>query len=142
MIDLKRLDEYTALFIDTFSMKHWNGKWKSTDEAKAELMDILKTPGFIGEDIKDNGKIIGAVFGNIVRYCKEHIYNLRFFFIASDYQRKGYGSKLFDKLIRVLKGKEIKTIILMTKKGSLADEFYRKHGFKIERDTIVMVKKL
>lgn len=79
MIDLKRLDEYTALFIDTFSMKPWNGKWKSTDEAKAELMDILKTPGFIGEDIKDNGKIIGAVFGNIVRYCKKHIYNLRFF---------------------------------------------------------------
>lgn len=142
MIDLKRLDEYTALFIDTFSMKPWNGKWKSTDEAKAELMDILKTPGFIGEDIRDNGKIIGAVFGNIVRYCKEHIYNLRFFFITSDYQGKGYGSKLFDKLIGILKGKEIKTIILMTKKGSPADKFYRKHDFKIERDTIVMVKKL
>lgn len=142
MIDLKRLDEYTALFIEAFSTEPWNGKWESTDEAKATLMDILKTPGFIGEDIKDNGRIIGAAFGHIIRYCKGHVYNLRFFFIASDYQGKGYGSRLFDKLIRVLQGKGIKTITLMTKKGSPADRFYSKYDFKIERDTIFMFKEL
>lgn len=57
--------------------------------------------------------------------------------VADEFKHQGYGSKLLERAMKIMKDKEVETVTLEVRVGnSIAHAFYLKHGF---RD--VMIKK-
>ncbi|WP_081430722.1 MULTISPECIES: GNAT family N-acetyltransferase [Anoxybacillaceae] len=62
--------------------------------------------------------------------------------INNEIQGKGYGSKLLQFLEEELQKKNVKSIYLLTSNGGLAKNFYRKNGYIVNNNRIVMKKNL
>ena len=110
-------------------------------EAERELIEksLRKNKILI---IKKEEEIIASV---TLEERLEYVKNLKYYFISylgvkKEYRRKGYGSKLFEKIEELVKENQINYIELTSgNQRRIAHYFYKDKEFKI-RDTMVFVK--
>ena len=104
--------------IDSQSIKLWDfNQW----------LNELKKENVIAFGIKKNNQIINVCVLNIVFKVAE----INYFSVHPIYRRKGFGSKLINKIISYCKSQNIEKIILeVSSKNNLANNFYSKFGFK------------
>ena len=136
----KYLDQVVELFIDVFSKEPWNDSWDSNKDAENFLIDIVNTPGFKSLLYIKDEKVIGALFGHTIKWCEGDEFYIREFFVNSDFQGEGIGTKLMEKLEKELKKENIYTIVLLTEKNTEAKKFYHNKGFEIIDDIVFMYK--
>lgn len=92
--------------------------------------------------IKDNDKIIASsILVEHIEYIKnKKYYHIDYFGVHPDYRKKGYASKLFEKIEEMVKLNNITYIELTSgNKRINAHEFYKSKGFII-KDTSVFIK--
>lgn len=88
--------------------------------------------------IQQNNKKIGFV--GIKRINKNIIYLVGLYLLL-EYQRKGYGSKVINKLVSNKKKEDFEEIILLVHEDAYwAIDFYKKVNFEIETDNIKKIK--
>lgn len=77
----------------------------------------------------DEGKIVGFVAGGEI-FNKEQQYDCEMyaFYILKEFQRKGLGTRLFNKMLDFLKSFEYKTMIIWVLKENPACLFYEAMG--------------
>ena len=62
-------------------------------------------------------------------------------YLLSDYQRRGYGSEVIEKIINNFREKDYEEIILLVHKNAYwAIDFYKKVDFKLVTDNFEMIK--
>lgn len=106
---------------DLFQTTGWNDKYNLTIN---ELAASIKNSWF-SCSLYDDKKLIG--FGRII--CDGVFHALIVdFIIHPDYQRKGYGSQILERLMDKCKTEKIKSIQLFAAKDKYG--FYEKHGFE------------
>ena len=66
------------------------------------------------------------------------VFHLSIFCVRPDAQRTGVGSRLLWQLEERLRDIEIKTVYLGTRKGTPAEDFYRKNGYGVNAEDIEM----
>jgi len=136
----KYLNQVVDLFIDVFSQEPWNDSWDSNKHAEEFLQDIVNTPGFKSLLYLKDDKVIGALFGHIIKWYEGDELYIREFFIDSNFQGKGIGTKLMNKLEKELKIEDIHTIVLLTERDTEAKKFYDNKGFEVNNDIVFMIK--
>ncbi len=136
----KYLDQTVELFIDVFSKEPWNDNWKSNKHAEEFLQDIVNTPGFKSLLYIKDDKVIGALFGHTIKWCEGYEFYIREFFVDSNFQGEGIGTKLMKELERKLKKEDIHTVVLLTERRTQAKKFYENKGYKINNDIVFMYK--
>ena len=136
------LDQIVDLFLEVFENDPWNDNWPSQEKAKQYLLDIIKTPGFIGFVSFIEDELAGVLLGHVVKWWQGDEYFIKEFFVNSKQQGKGIGSKLIEHLQKELKKDEINTIVLLTENNATAAEFYDKRGFKVSTHTRFMYKNI
>ena len=62
--------------------------------------------------------------------------------VKEDFKKQGIGKKLIEKVEEYAKEIKAKAVSLATHKKSSAVKFYTKQGYKIEKDTLFMIKKI
>ncbi len=78
--------------------------------------------------LKEGEEIIGTV--GVIN--KGEVAELKRMYMDSDFQNKGYGSKLFDKALEFCREKGFKKLEFETnKKFTKAHEFYKKRGCRV-----------
>lgn len=138
-IEEKDLEECAELFVKTFNEEPWNEKW-TVKKAGKRLSDVYNSPEFKGFVYSENEKIYGAILGNKEQwYDGEHFY-IKEFFIDSNIQGKGIGKKLLLHLEKCLEKEGVSLIHFWTLKGDIAEKFYRKMGYEIPEELILMNK--
>jgi len=135
----KDLQIISELEKDLFSEEKWS-YFQILREFKNDFSKILV--------FKEKEEIIGYL---IFREIKPEIEILKIG-VRKEYQRKGVGTKLIQKLIEIAKEKNISKIFLEVKTSNLsAYNFYKKLGFKEmyrrknyygNEEAIVMVKEI
>jgi len=104
----------------------------------------------IKKDFKDNDLFVAIIEGKIVGFIMirkdSDIKNRRWineFWILKNYQRKGIGREMMNKIEGMYKKKNIKTLGLAayTRKGGAVD-FYKKLNYKVDNRVVSMTKKL
>ncbi|MBC1458392.1 GNAT family N-acetyltransferase [Listeria newyorkensis] len=136
--DNQYLEETIQLYIDVFSAEPWNDVL-TYEEIKLYLDRILAMNTFEGYlALDDTDAVIAASLGFIRPWFRGIQYHLDSFYIARTHQSKGLGGAFLDFVKNDLAQKNIPSIALDTEIGYPSDQFYRKHGFSNNPDSVTM----
>jgi aminoglycoside 6'-N-acetyltransferase I len=130
------LDECAHLLMVTFNADPWNDEY-TLDTAKEQLAWHLRVPGCVGLVSISDG-IVGFAIGFREPTDVGDVFNLSIFSVSPDAQRTGVGTKLLLNLEERLAKSGVKTIYLGTRKGTIAEAFYEKLGYKTNEEDIEM----
>lgn len=128
------LQEISTLFLKVFNSEPWNDVWKSIEQVKENLSDIINSPKFVGFVAIKNNQIVGFVLGNIKVWSTGNHYYLSEMCIDNEIQRSGVGTKLINCLKEYLKTVEVSELTLLTSKDMFSYDFYKKNNFKEVED--------
>lgn len=130
------LDECAHLLVAAFNAEPWNAKY-TLDTARKELTWIQGVPGFVGL-VSITDKLMAFATGYREPDDVRVVFYLKTFCVGPDAQGTGVGSRLLSYLKEHLSKSGVNTIYLTTHKGTPAESFYRKHGYKVGDEDIVM----
>lgn len=130
------LEECAHLLISAFNTEPWNAKY-TLDRAKRELAWNAKVPGFVGL-VSLTDKVVALAVGFIVPDDEKDVYYLSTFCVSPDVQGTGVGGRLLEHLKGHLEKSGINSIYLITHRGTPAEAFYRKNGYRVSDEDIMM----
>lgn len=85
---------------------------------------------------------IGFAYGLVQQWESERRFYLKEMCVDSKRQHSGVGSQLLVHLIKQLKEENVRQISLGTGRGTPAERFYSRLGFKIDPQIIMMNKRI
>ena len=135
-----RLDECANLLVTTFNVEPWNDSY-THDTAKAQLAWHLRVPGFLGL-VSVNDGIHAFAVGYREPMDEGDVYHLSIFCVKPDVQRTGVGTRLLRTLEERLREAGVGTVYLGTHRGTPAEAFYAKHGYRASAEEIEMSRDL
>jgi aminoglycoside 6'-N-acetyltransferase I len=130
------LEQCARLLVATFNAEPWNDEW-TLDTAKKELTWTMGVPGFVGLVSLDEG-VVAFATGYREPDDRREVFYLKTFCVKPDAQGTGVGSRLLGHLREHLDKGGVNTIYLITHKGTPAEAFYRKNGYTVNPEDIVM----
>lgn len=127
----KEIEPCARLYADIFGKPPWNEHW-SFIAAQSKLKKIFSKKTFIGFTAEYNDTTAGCLLGYLMSTVHpfNRVYYVNELFVRTEYQNRKIGKKLVDMLIRDLRSKKIQWIVLITKKDTNAERFYKSIGFK------------
>jgi aminoglycoside 6'-N-acetyltransferase I len=136
---IDHLDECAHLLMIAFNAEPWNARY-TLDTAKKELSWILGVPGFVGL-VSLADKLVAFATGYVEPEDEQEVFYLKTFCVSPDAQRTGVGARLLEHLKEHVEKSGVNSIYLITHKGTAAEAFYRKYGYKVNSEDIVMTHK-
>ncbi len=130
------LDECAHLLVSGFNAEPWNANY-TFDTAKKELAWTLEVPGFVGLVALDEG-VVAFAAGYIEQDDEREIFCLKTLCVRPEAQGKGVGSRLMQRLKEKLEKMGVNLIYLTTRKGTPAESFYKKLGYMVSDEDVVM----
>ena len=134
------LEECVDLFIDTFSREPWNDKYDSREQVRDFFLNHMKNNYFLGYIGLINQKVIALSIGMKKPWICGLEYYIDEFCIGHAFQGKGIGSLFLKNIEELLTDDKVEGIILNTEKDYPSYEFYKKNGFKVIGDLVVLGK--
>ena len=120
----------------TFNAEPWNDKY-TFDTARKQLEWHLRVPGCVGLVSVQNVTVAFAI-GYQEPTDVGDVFHLSIFCVRPDVQRTGVGSRLLNGLEERLGKSGVNTVYLGTNGGTPAEAFYRKHGYEVSDEEMVM----
>ena len=137
----KDLHSISLLFVDVFSNPPWDEYWE-IDWAYERIDWLYNFQGFKGYVAKDGDRIIGAITGYYMPFQGKKGFKIEEFLIRVDYQNRGVGSLLLERLELSLRQDSYDFISLLTAKDSRAESFYTKRNYQREHKIVLLNKEL
>jgi aminoglycoside 6'-N-acetyltransferase I len=137
----KDLDASAKLYKDVFSEQPWNDEWQRLSRVKEYLKELIQNPVFRGYVVYKDSELVAACLGHSRSWWSGNEFFIDEFFVSSRYQGKGVGSLLMDYMENHPELGDVDSFQLLTNKNVPAKDFYRKNGFKIRNNRIIMNKK-
>ena len=135
------IEQCIELYMTVFNSEPWNESWTHST-AKERLTDFIHTPKYIGFLLYEKDQLIGLIAGNGKKTDVGVTFYLAELCINNRIQGKGYGSKLLLHLEKELRNKDIHSLYLLTVKGGLAEAFFRKNGYEVHGNRMILKKSL
>lgn len=127
--DETEIKNVTKIFLNVYIGPPWNEEWDET-RAEAYLRGFINNPSSISYLAYDKDQLIGACIGERKSWWQGDDYYINEIFIDKTFQKKGLGSSFLNLIQDELKERGIRTITLLTNKGTSSDNFYKVNGFK------------
>ena len=132
------------LKIELFTMRYYHDiidLWKrsgievSSSDTRDEITKMLKRNSNLFLIGKEDGKVIAVVMGGFDGR-RGYVHHLA---IDPDYQKKNYGKMMMDELIEKFRKKKVhKVHLFIEKHNKEVIDFYRKLGWEVRDDLIMM----
>lgn len=136
------LEGCAELFKRVFSVAPWYDDWKSLDQVKNYLNELISNPFFEGFLIQEDEKIVAVCMGRRRSWWMGKEFFVDEFFVANNMQGKGIGTKLMDFVTQSLSNEGYTRLVLLTNKEIPAETFYLKNAFYNKLERTVMVRDL
>lgn len=135
----KDLNEIGKLMLKEFSKPPFN--------EKDSLRNVLKSLNFYFQNAEIyiseiDGEIVGVIVFQIEQWWEGPVVIIQDLAIKEKFQKKNVGKELMNFVETYAKKKKAKRIYFETHKKSSAIKFYKKLGYKINKDRISMSKKI
>lgn len=128
------------LFIAVFNRPPWNNEWTYA-AAERLFMDFYRTPGFAGYvACNAEQEILGAIIGKTKQWWRGEEYVIEEFYIRSELQGQGIGTRLLDFVYEDMRTKGVATVTLLTSTNAPAYAFYRNKQYQ-ENTTLRLLYK-
>ena len=129
------------LYVSVFSAAPWNEEWQA-EWATDRLSTIYNSPGFYGLVLENQHSIIAAALGRSTPFKGSMHFELVEFFVEPTCQGQGIGKRLFKALENGLVDRGCSFCTLLTARGTDAEHFYLKLGYRPHGKLIFMTRKL
>ena len=133
------LDAISQLYISVFTSPPWNERWKY-EWAYERLNWIYQSQDFAGFVSLDDDKTNGAILGHSIPFKGKKGFKVVEFFVDTNYQNKGIGTKLLRQLELNLKQDNYNFVSLLTAKNTNAESFYLNRNYQRD-DKLVLLRK-
>lgn len=140
-IQEEHLMEISKLYCDVFNSEPWDEAW-DVENAYIRLSQLLRCESAYGLAAYEGDKIVGAALGAQEYFYTGMQFNIKEFYVSTDYQNMGIGTKILNTLFKRLKGKGIKQVYLTTLREESIIKFYHKNRFKTSEKVVLMYKNL
>jgi aminoglycoside 6'-N-acetyltransferase I len=132
------LDGCARLLVSAFNAEPWNDAW-TLEAARQELAWTMGVPGFAGL-VSLDGQVLAFATGWREPDDRREVYYLKTFCVSPNAQGTGVGSRLLARLEEYLDECGVNTIYLVTHRGTPAEGFYRKNGYTVNPEDVVMTR--
>ncbi len=135
----KDLKHIAKLMLSEFSKRPFN----ETVSLKAALksLEFYLKIGKAHIAVIDNA-IVGAVVFKIEQYWEGPVLIAEDLAVKQEFKKQGVGKQLIDSIEKYAKKNKIKSIQFLTNSKSDAVKFYKKQGYSISKNAVLMSKKL
>lgn len=133
--------QYLSYLSLVFSSPPWSEEWE-LDWAYERLNWLYQSQGFKGYVAQDGDCLIGSIMGHFVPFQGKKGFQIVEFFVHTNYQDRGIGSRLLNQLELNLKQEEYDFMLLLTAKDSIAESFYTKRSYQRDRKIVLLNKEL
>ena len=124
-LGIRNAEEIKGLILKIFSREPWNDRW---DDRQLELyvLELLggSSPLLLG--LYEEGELAGISLGRIKHWCQGTEYWIDEFGVAPEKQGRGLGTIFLGEIRRLLAGRGIGGIVLLTERTAPAYRFYEK----------------
>ncbi len=131
-------DECARLLVSAFNAEPWNDAW-TLETARQELAWTMGVPGFAGL-VSLDGQVLAFATGWREPDDRREVYYLKTFCVSPNAQGTGVGSRLLARLEEYLDECGVNTIYLVTHRSTPAEGFYRKNGYTVNPEDVVMTR--
>ena len=138
-IKQKDLKLISQLYVSVFSSPPWNEHWEYK-WAYERLNWIHQSHDFAGFFSLDGDKVNGAILGYFIPFKGNKGFKLVEFFVDTNYQHQGVGTKLLRQLELNLKQDNYDFISLLTAKNTDAESFYLNRNYRRD-DKLVLLRR-
>lgn len=132
----EHLDECAEVLVSAFNAEPWNERW-TLDTARKDVRSTLDTPGSLGFVYLENG-VKAFVAGHREQDADSVVFYLGVLCVAPALQRRGIGSGLMQHLKATLTEMGIRSIYLLTSRDTPAEAFYKRNGYRISEEDVMM----
>ncbi len=136
-IDSEHIAEYGKIYAEAFAGEPWNDPWNTAD-ATVHIKELIETKQSYGLEYVIDGKIVGFILGTSMLFHYGRTFEINDLAVAPEYQRHGIGAALLERCLADLKQKGIAGVHLITAGKGILPEFYKKYGFREEKEVILM----
>ena len=137
---IKDMDAIVELYKDVFSAEPWNDVWKSRDQVRYYLNELIENPVFEGFVAYENSLLVAVCFGHKRSWWTGKEFFIDELFVANGIQGNGIGTRLLHYVERNLFILDCMRLTLLTNRDIAAKDFYLKKGFTTIHNRIVMTK--
>lgn len=132
----EHLEGCAGVLVSAFNAEPWNERW-TLETARKELRWTLDAPGFLGFVVLGE-EVRGFAAGYREQDADSIIFYLRTLCVGPTFQRQGTGGRLMRRLKETLTGMGIRSIYLLTDRGTPAETFYEKNGYRASSKDVLM----
>ena len=140
-LDNDDLVNCAKIYTDVFAQAPWNEKW-STDHAFDRLGNFMSNNQSISLVAETQGRVVGFLIGEIEQWQATMHFHLKEICIQPEFQRRGVGRSLCEKLMILLNQVGVTHIFLITHRRGAAQDFYTALGFSQNQNQVVMGRPL
>ena len=127
--------------ISAFNGQPWYDHW-TLERAEESLWSAFSSPNFWGLYVVKEHVIVGYILGEKSIFMNEDVFHINELCIQTDFQRQGLGQLLLDALKLKLQREGVASLSLMTGQNPSIQGFYKRNGFKIQTDVVMMETKI
>jgi len=139
---LEDRDRCTEIFKKVFSADPWHDEWKSLQQVRNYLDELIENPVFEGYVACEGLHIVAICLGHRRSWWMGKEFFVDEFYVENERQGNGIGTKLMDFVTKSLVEEGYTHLTLLTNKEIPAEEFYLKNGFYNNLQRTVMVKNI
>ena len=132
------LDACASVLVSAFNSDPWNENWTFAN-AKKELARTLSVPWSLGFISVDGEEVLGFAEGCREQDGDREVFYLETLCVRPHAQGFGTGSRLLQHLKKELEQAGINAIYLITHKGTPAESLYKKNGYQVSEEDVVMI---
>ena len=130
LMEIKRINQkdiptLAVPMATAYSEEPWNENW-TQETAERRIRAVLGNFEAMGLAALEDGKIIGAVLGNVDPYAEEDFFFVSELFVIPEKKKQGIGKQLLAELEKALIEKKVNVIQLIS--IDYNEPFYNKCG--------------
>lgn len=134
----KHLGDGARVLAAAFNAEPWNENW-TLATARKSLSQSLGVPGYVGFASLKEEEILGLAVGCREQDGEREVFYLEILCVRPDAQGAGIGGRLLEHLKNEVERADIHEIYLITHKGTPAESLYRKNGYRVSDEDVVMI---
>lgn len=137
LCNINNVKKYGEIYSKAFKGEPWNDNW-SIEDATIHVKELLESKQSYGLEYVKDGKVIGFILGTSMLFSYGRTFEINDLAVDPDYQNKGIGKQLLERMIEDIKAQGIVGIHLITSAHGVLPEFYEKYGFRKESEVMLM----
>lgn len=140
-LGLEQIEDVKQMMLDIFTKEPWNDTW-TEEQLHRYVTELMAPENALCLGLYEGEQLAGIALGRKKHWYEGTEYWIDELGIHPEKQHLGFGKLFMEQIEAVARAEEIVFIVLQTERTVPAYQFYQRNGFRENRDSAFMVKRI